>query len=114
MALVATPSRLELPRLEPVARGDSASFWCLHRRSIEERKALRAIDIVFGSTGGAIGALVLCAPIARPFIGWRGSLGDEDWVGLSGLQKDEDWPPTSHQPQVSRSSTRQEDRGASP
>jgi NAD(P)-dependent dehydrogenase (short-subunit alcohol dehydrogenase family) len=30
-------------------------------------------------------------PDAHPFIGWRGSLSDEDWVGLSGLQKDEDY-----------------------
>lgn len=30
-------------------------------------------------------------PDAHPFIGWRGSLSGEDWVGLSGLQKDEDY-----------------------
>ncbi len=30
-------------------------------------------------------------PDALPFLGWRGSLSDEDWVGLSGLRSDEDY-----------------------
>jgi len=30
-------------------------------------------------------------PDALPFLGWRASLGDEDWVGLSGLRRDEDY-----------------------
>jgi hypothetical protein len=30
-------------------------------------------------------------PDALPFIGWRACLSDEDWVGLSGLRRDEDY-----------------------
>jgi NAD(P)-dependent dehydrogenase (short-subunit alcohol dehydrogenase family) len=30
-------------------------------------------------------------PDALSFIGWRGSLSDEDWVGLGGLQRDADY-----------------------
>jgi len=30
-------------------------------------------------------------PDALPFLGWRGALSDEDWVGLSGLRRDKDY-----------------------
>jgi len=30
-------------------------------------------------------------PDALPFLGWRGSLSDEDWVGLGGLERDADY-----------------------
>ena len=30
-------------------------------------------------------------PDALPFIGWRDALSDEDWVGISGLRRDEDY-----------------------
>jgi NAD(P)-dependent dehydrogenase (short-subunit alcohol dehydrogenase family) len=30
-------------------------------------------------------------PDALPFIGWRTALGDEDWVGLGGLERDADY-----------------------
>jgi NAD(P)-dependent dehydrogenase (short-subunit alcohol dehydrogenase family) len=30
-------------------------------------------------------------PDALPFLGWRGSLSDEDWVGLGGLEHDADY-----------------------
>jgi hypothetical protein len=30
-------------------------------------------------------------PDALPFLGWRGSLSDEDWVGLSGMRRDADY-----------------------
>ncbi len=30
-------------------------------------------------------------PDALAFLGWRGALSDEDWVGLSGLQRDADY-----------------------
>lgn len=30
-------------------------------------------------------------PDALSFLGWRGSLSDEDWVGLGGIERDEDY-----------------------
>ena len=30
-------------------------------------------------------------PDALPFLGWRGALSDEDWVGLGGLERDADY-----------------------
>ena len=30
-------------------------------------------------------------PDALPFLGWRGTLSDEDWVGLGGIQRDTDY-----------------------
>jgi NAD(P)-dependent dehydrogenase (short-subunit alcohol dehydrogenase family) len=30
-------------------------------------------------------------PDALPFLGWRASLSDEDWIGLGGLQRDADY-----------------------
>lgn len=30
-------------------------------------------------------------PDALPFLGWRGALSDEEWVGLGGLERDEDY-----------------------
>ncbi len=30
-------------------------------------------------------------PDALSFLGWRGALSDEDWVGLSGLVRDADY-----------------------
>jgi hypothetical protein len=30
-------------------------------------------------------------PDALPFLGWRTTLSDEDWVGLGGLERDEDY-----------------------
>lgn len=30
-------------------------------------------------------------PDALPFLGWRGALSDEDWIGLSGLRGDEEY-----------------------
>ena len=30
-------------------------------------------------------------PDALPFLGWRGTVSDEDWVGLGGLQRDADY-----------------------
>ena len=30
-------------------------------------------------------------PDALPFLGWRGALSDEDWVGLGGLKRDADY-----------------------
>jgi len=30
-------------------------------------------------------------PDALPFLGWRGAVSDEDWIGLSGLERDADY-----------------------
>lgn len=36
-------------------------------------------------------ARVLITPDALPFMGWRATLSDEDWVGLGGLKSDADY-----------------------